>query len=475
VSESFYSRAPFLRARADDAVALVTDTRSYCVSEIRNAARALSRFIAEAQETDGRTDGTRCLCILLPSSDAASFMVGLLACTIAGAAAVPWRDDTLSLETISDVVRPDAFLQVGDGINSCKLVWLDGPPLEYRRRGRLIMMTSGSTGAPKGVALDFAKMALNATTAGSAMAVWRCTSWAIDIDLALTSAVSHMLMAWQFDVPFVHLKGVETPNTATILNNGFGFGGSPLQLVRLRDRLGTDVTPRVLTSSGDFLTPKMIDAVLQQFPETEIHKLYGLTEVAGRFCHMPHDLLMRNKEAAGRPLPGFSARMVRQTGEKFGGIEVKTPLMAEGYYFPGGSFEPFTSDWFATGDVGTIDEDGVITLVGRLDDVFKVGGEKIDRASIETALADILKGREYCVLAVEHRLLGQCPALFVAMTGFSPAPTWSDIVGHLRQRLPTRFIPSLMYAVEGKLPRLANGKLDRLRLARDHEHLPRLT
>jgi acyl-CoA synthetase (AMP-forming)/AMP-acid ligase II len=173
-------------------------------------------------------------------------------------------------------------------------------------------------------------------------------------------------------------------------------------------------------------------------------------------------------------LPGLSARIAAPDSDGNGEIEARTPLMAAGYYLPGGAFEPIQGAWFATGDIGTIDPDGVVTVIGRADDVFKVGGEKVDRMTSEAALAGLLKDRSYCVLPVEHHLFGLCPALFVEIGPERPPPSWAEVVAHLRPILPTRYIPSLMYAVEGELPRLPSGKLDRLALTRNHPHLTRL-
>jgi acyl-CoA synthetase (AMP-forming)/AMP-acid ligase II len=467
-------RPLFLRARADHAPALVTSNGLLSVGDILKAARRVSVRIRAAANRLGRTRRTDTLCLLLPSSDPSFFTVGLLACSLSGVTVVPWREKALQLDCVSETVRPDGVLQPQGALDDAEVVGLDGPKLAGRRRGELVMMTSGSTGEPKGVALDFAQVVLNATSAGSALGLWRCSAWAIDLDMALMSALCHLLMAWQFDLPLVHLKGIAPTDTCLALDEDFGFGGSPLQLVRLHEAIAGSLAPRLVVSSGDFLRPAMIDAIAERYPGTEIHKFYGLTELGGRFCHMPAHELMRNKDAVGRPLPGLRARITAADRDGHGEVEARSPLVAAGYYLPGGKFETIETDWFATGDVGAIDKDGVITLLGRSDDVFKVGGEKVDRATIESALVGLLKERSYCVLPIEHDVLGLCSALFIESSPTKPPPSWSQVVAHLRPLVPTRYIPALMYAVEGELPRLASGKLDRLALTSSHERLTRL-
>lgn len=463
------ARPFFLRPRRGDAIAMVAGDQTICVASILLGANMIADIIdAERKNGTQPQDAT----VLLPSADPTLLFCGLIACAMSGCVAVPWREDGLAQDAMADIVSPNAILR-RDG-DRFQLEALPAPTAKIPRHGNLIMMTSGSTGTPKGVALDFSKVVLNATTAGAAMAVWHCDAWAIDLDMSLMSAISHLLMAWQFDLPLVHLKSLPVP-AHSVLKPGFGYGGSPLQLVRLHEKLQGCGEPKMLASSGDFLTPAMIDELLARHPGTEIHKLYGLTELGGRFCHMPHGALLRNKTAAGAPLPGFAARVADPDADGLGEIEARTPLMAEGWHLPGGRFEEIGSPWLATGDVGRIDGEGVVTLVGRSDDVFKIGGEKVDRATIENALADLLGAYEYCVLRVEHKLIGQCAALFLVPASDRPAPGWAEIVAHLRQRVPNRFIPSFMYRLDDRLPRLPSGKLDRARLVREHERFPRLS
>ena len=464
-----------LRNRPSSSTALETSSGSFSVEAIRAGAVTVSQQIRKACEDVESPRNKSRPCLLIPSSNPAQFLVGLLGSHLAQTIAVPWRNSVIGAAAAGEPVRPDAALRFdGASIDRCSLERLDFPPFEGRRRGELVMLTSGSTGQPKGVALDFRKVVLNALAAGSALGVNQCRAWCIDIDLALMSAVCHLLMAWQFDVPFVVMGGIKPNHLSDLLDGPFGFGGSPMQLVRLHEQLPPGRTPRLLASSGDFFPPQMIDAVQTRYPGAEIHKFYGLTELAGRFCHMPHAALMQNKAAAGMPLPSYGVRLSGEDPEGIGEIHARSPLLFEGYYLPDGTFEPFEGEWFATGDLGTIDKDGVVTLIGRADDVFKVGGEKVDRYSIEAALSDLLAAGEYCVVPVEHEVLGQCPALFVATRDAVILPKWSEIVAHLRSRVPNRFVPSLMYKVELGLPRLASGKIDRMSLARHHAQFGRL-
>lgn len=451
--------------RDPHAVAITTERDVITVGQIEQ----LSSIIAQSV----RESGARC--VLLPSSEPVTFLAGLLGCSREGVVVVPWRDATLSADGLIEVVRPDGILSVDRSpAPSAEVLPVAGPSYSGQRPGDLIMMTSGSTGAPKGVALEMGSVILNAMSAGAVMKVDRCEGWAIEIDLALMSAVSHLLMAWQFDLPLHHLAGRTAEQCGRLFaGSAIGYGGSPVQLVRLHERLGEDAAPVMMASSGDFLTPSMVEGILARYPATLIHKLYGLTELSGRFCCMPHAKLLQDSGPVGAPLPGFEARVREADDNGIGEIEARSPLLFLGYYRQGGVFEPRDQTWFATGDIGSI-ANGVVSLSGRDDDVVKVLGEKVDRVSIEQALSGLLGNRDFCVLGLDHPLTGRCPGLFLAGDEGS-LPTWREIVTTIRETLSSRFVPSLMYRVPHALPRLENGKIDRNQLKARHREFPRLT
>lgn len=470
--DSLSFAVPHFKRRDPDEIAVVTAERTVRVGEVLAASAPLAADIAKASQQWRVAGSARALCCVLPSSDPVDFLIGLVACAAAGATVIPWRDTTLPLDDIISPIRPEALIRFPSKGGLARLDRLTDLNWTGDGAGQIIMMTSGSTGEPKGVALDLSQIALNCISTGSTLEIWNCDGWVIDIDMALTSATCHMIMAWQFSLPLYHFATAseEVFKSTFRSNKKLGYGASPVQLVRMIERLDSHETPAMMVSSGDFLTPPMVDKLFERFPRTQIHKLYGLTELGGRFCCMPHRHLIMNKAAAGRPLPGFSARLADEDDDEGPAeIEASSPLLFRGYYMPGGQFVPREDDWFRTGDIGTIDEDGVVTLVGRADDVLKVGGEKVDRQSIELCLSELLKGHEYCVLGVRHHLIGQVPALFISPDRRYALAPKDDIIGCVRAALPPRFIPALVYVIEDALPRLANGKIDRVTLKTDHQ------
>jgi acyl-coenzyme A synthetase/AMP-(fatty) acid ligase len=274
-------------------------------------------------------------------------------------------------------------------------------------------------------------------------------------------------MAWRYGKPVHMLTDLDWGSRSALFRSARGgFGGAPLQLLDFAQRL-KDGAPAVLVTSGDFFTAPLGEAVARRFPDAKIHKLYGLTEVAGRFCILPHDARVRAPDAAGWPMPGFSVSLRDVDAESgLGELVVSSPLLFHGYWRAEEGFVPRGTGPFPTGDHGRIGDDGMVTLVGRANDSFKVGGEKVDRASIEAAIAPLLAAAEFCVLPVPHATYGLIPALFVAAEARAQLPARSALAAAVRERLPSRFVPALMLYAGHRLPRLDNGKVDRQMLTR---------
>ena len=126
-----------------------------------------------------------------------------------------------------------------------------------------------------------------------------------------------MIMAWQYKIPLYHLTGLDDATINKIFSKfKVGFGGAPIQLLRLIKILEQPNSPFLLFSSGDFLTREMIDRLQDKFPETIITKVYGLTELGGRFCALDDARLQT--ELSWIPFAGFKLKIEKVTQDEFG-------------------------------------------------------------------------------------------------------------------------------------------------------------
>ncbi|MCX4759419.1 AMP-binding protein [Streptomyces sp. NBC_01275] len=190
---------------------------------------------------------------------------------------------------------------------------------------------------------------------------------------------------------------------------------------------------------------------------------YGLTETSAGVTYSALDAAT----AAGRSVPHVELLVVDGTGAPApvgtpGEIWVRGRSVASSYWSAAGS-RPATDaeGWFHTGDRGRIDAQGLLEVVGRVKDTIITGGENIDPAEVENALADLPGVVEVAVSGTPDPIWGEIVTAFlVADVG---EPTLDDVRGHLDGRLARHKWPRRLYVVPA-LPRGATGKLQRARL-----------
>ena len=191
---------------------------------------------------------------------------------------------------------------------------------------------------------------------------------------------------------------------------------------------------------------------------------YGMSE-AGMICSNPLDGERRGG-SVGFPLPGVSVRVADEHDRalpraEVGGIQIKGDNVFSGYWRkPEKTREEFTADgYFRTGDVGTFDSDGYVSIVGRAKDLIISGGYNVYPKEIELVL-DALPGvSESAVIGIPHPDFGEAViAVVVARKGETPDPT--ALIAELKKTLANYKVPKQVCVVDD-LPRNAMGKVQK--------------
>lgn len=180
---------------------------------------------------------------------------------------------------------------------------------------------------------------------------------------------------------------------------------------------------------------------------------YGMSETAGGCVY------------DGRPLPVTRMRIADPDAHGVGVIELSGATLALGYADrPAQSAtafrtEPDGSRWFRTDDLGRIDDGGVLTVLGRRDDVINTGGLKIAPGVVEEAVTTAYPQlTDRCVvIGLPDPLWGEAVTLVVAA---SPAPSLEQVRARLRPLVPATALPTRVETV-ARIPRLGPGKPDR--------------
>ena len=215
----------------------------------------------------------------------------------------------------------------------------------------------------------------------------------------------------------------------------------------------------------------MPDGVRPRDPELR-HNMLGLTE-AGSVCLMDpdeSDQPERRRGSFGRPVPELEARIVdpetraEQPVNKPGELWLRGPLLMEGYYGRE-RWTTFTEDeWFRTGDWFHRDGDGLFYFLGRRDDMIKTGGANVSPREVEAVLRDVTGGLQPIVFGVPDAERGAIVAAIV-LADDDVVLDMQELHDALRARLSAYKVPrKIVRMAPAELPIMSSGKPDMRRI-----------
>jgi malonyl-CoA/methylmalonyl-CoA synthetase len=331
----------------------------------------------------------------------------------------------------------------------------------------LLVFTSGTTGAPKGVPLSHANLL---ATSSSIEVAWR---WTADDRLLLTLPLFHIhglgvglhgtLSAGASAVilPRFHVDAVLDAIATTGASLMFGV---PTMWVRLAasPRVGELAGLRLCVSGSAPLDPSTFTA-LEAGVGSPVLERYGMTET-GMLVSNPYDG-DRRAGSVGLALPGVEARLENHegAGEPAGEILVRGPNVFRGYAggAAGVGADTFTADgWFRTGDLGRADPDGYLRIVGRSKELIITGGFNVYPRDVEEVLRAHAGVADVAVVGVPDPEWGE---RVVACVVTADTVTADDLLAWAADRLAPYKRPREVRFVD-ELPRNALGKIVRAAL-----------
>jgi fatty-acyl-CoA synthase len=383
-------------------------------------------------------------------------------------------------EGIDAVVHDDDLAGVADG---CGAATYDEAALARfrrgdhavppnRRQGRMVILTSGTTGRPKGAA----RRADGASPDAAAAVLERiplrlCDTQVVAAPLFHGWGLTNLLFGLSRCATTVLARRFDAEATirATSELGAHVLVVVPVMLTRILALdpgvLVAAPTPhlRVIASSGSALGGPLATAVLDRFGPV-LYNLYGSTEVAVASIATPEDL-RRAPSTAGRVVLGARVALLDGHGAPVaegatGRIFVGSDARFDGYTGGGGKEEH--DGLLATGDVGRF-EDGLLFVEGREDDMIVSGGENVYPAEVEDLLAAHADVAEVAVVGVPDDAFGQALAAFVVVRRGSRV-TAEELRAHVRQQLARHKVPRRVELVD-ELPRNTTGKILRRTLA----------
>jgi acyl-CoA synthetase (AMP-forming)/AMP-acid ligase II len=210
------------------------------------------------------------------------------------------------------------------------------------------------------------------------------------------------------------------------------------------------------------------DAVRDALGSTPLVISYGMTEAASQITATP---LNRSSPPGSVGVPVGTEVDVRDDDGlqaapgQVGSLWIRGNGVIDGYY-AGRAADRFDADgWLHTGDVGLVDENGFVFLIGRIDDVINRGGEKVYPSEVEDVLLGDERVREAVVVGRADEILGAVPVAYVMLVeGTEDDSDLIDSLGVACKRLLPRSKRPVEINVVTDVPRAATGKVQRSRL-----------
>jgi acyl-CoA synthetase (AMP-forming)/AMP-acid ligase II len=231
---------------------------------------------------------------------------------------------------------------------------------------------------------------------------------------------------------------------------------------------GTDVSSvRLVSSGGASVTPAFVEETARIF-ECRVKRTYGSTEAPTVTTSTDTDPFERSRDTDGRAVGEVELRVsdpergaALPAGSR-GELWVRGPELFSGYADPQQTASVIApGGWFRTGDLATVDDDGWLTIVGRLKDVIIRGGENISSSEVEAVLEAHPAVRHAVAVGYPDPLMGERVAAFVEASGsfdLEECRSWFAQRGVARFKTPER-----VERLES-LPLLGSGKADRAAL-----------
>jgi len=443
-------RVAELAATRPDNLAVVDGRRRVTWGRLSGRADAITR----SMHSRGVRAGDRVAVEMPASAEAIAVIVALLR---TGATVAPLSSGLTARERETALVLLDPAIVVDGGVLAPyppRAVAAETGP----EAPAIVVLTSGTTGRPKGVVLSHRAMAASADAWLEVLPP--ATSWALPLGIGHVAGLGVLWRAIRDGVPVRVLPPGDAPRLLRALRSSpppSHVSLVPSQLVRLLDTARGAPPPATLRAvllGGGPVPPALVErAVRAGWP---VVPTYGLSEMGSGVTALPSADAARAAGTAGLPLPGMTVR-IDDPGDGVGEIVVAGPSRSSGYL---GEAPVPADEPVRTGDLGRLDGAGRLVVVDRRTDRIVRSGENIDPTEVETVLERHAAVAEAAVVGRPDDAWGHVPVAAIVLRPHATDPGDAVLTAHARASLAGFKVPAAWTRLD-VLPRTSSGKLRR--------------
>jgi acyl-CoA synthetase (AMP-forming)/AMP-acid ligase II len=357
--------------------------------------------------------------------------------------------------------------------------------------GAIILFTSGTTGFPKGALLSHGALAHSVSVAtfmgtlqdiryeeesGETLpenrramatpAVILGPMFHLSGIMPILRAISvgttiHIMGKWSADVAFDMIEHVGMTRLSFVPAMLFDMFRSP----RATPEMLANV--RYMVNGAAPLNLELVEQIKARMPHCQLANGYGQTEATAWTCGISGDIYLEHPAACGWAAPSVRIELRRDDGSVVTGLGepgelwIYSPMLMNEYVGDAeATAETLQAGWLASGDIATVDANGIYTIVDRKKNMVISGGENIYCAEVERVVGDHPAVREVIAYGLPDARLGERVAV-TAVLEPGREVSGDEIKAFSKQRLAIYKVPRDVFLTRAALPRTASGKVDR--------------
>lgn len=339
-----------------------------------------------------------------------------------------------------------------------------------KKENAFILFTSGTTGIPKGV------LHTNRNSLFYANVMIEGFGFKSDMKQLIAAPLYHAIGCEDQLIPAIILGETAiltndtTPQNVAHLLEEYGIDvllGPPTifallilsGISRRHKLLGT----KIFGYAGAPMRPQVIKTLKKRFPHIKLFNFYGSTEVGGTITILDDKYAISHSETVGKAVKGVEVKILDEDKFVVGkvGEVVTRPRYMKGY-INADTKSAFFDGYLRMGDLGKLDEEGFLTLFGRMGDMIIVQGENVYPIEVEKVLMDTGLLKEVCVMG-KDTILGQQPVAFISPIEESNEEIIEGLKAICKEKLADFKRPREFILLK-EIPKNSVGKIDKKRL-----------